>query len=132
MTLIASARRPHPRPTGKRATAISSSAGSGTNAPEAGDPKLPVDPEPDPLPLLTRRPTRFHATVELDPMRLAFEAGRVNDQVISHLSSKLGSRVRVTLEIHVDRSEGFDDKTVRVVSEKAAMLKFDGHGFEQE
>jgi hypothetical protein len=60
-------------------------------------------------------------------MRLASEAGSVNDEAISHLSSNFGSRVRETLEIHVDRCEGFEDKTVRVVSENAATLKFDGH-----
>ena len=79
-----------------------------------------------------RRPKRFHATVELDPVRLASDAGRMNDEVIAHLSSKLGSRARVTLEIRVDRAEGFDEQTVRIVSENATALKFVSHGFEEE
>lgn len=79
-----------------------------------------------------RMPTRFHATVELDPARLAADAGRVNENVFSHLSSKIGANARVTLEIHVHRAEGFDEQTVRTVSENANSLGFESHAFEEE
>lgn len=91
-----------------------------------------IKPPPPPPPSPTKRPKRFHATVELDPIRLAADAGKVNDEVISHISSLLGSRVHVTLEIHADRPDGFDERVVRVVSENANTLKFDSHGFEEE
>jgi hypothetical protein len=48
------------------------------------------------------------------------------------LSGLLGTQFQVTLEIQVDRPEGFDNQTVRVVSENASTLKFDGYGFEEE
>lgn len=87
----------------------------------------PIQPGPH-----RQLPKRFHATVVLDPTRLASEAGKVNEEVLSHLSGKIGSNARVTLEIHVDRAEGFDEGTVRTVSENANALKFETHGFEEE
>jgi hypothetical protein len=46
-----------------------------------------------------RRPKRFHGTVNLDPARVGRDAGRIADEVISHLSGLVGSSVKVTLEI---------------------------------
>lgn len=88
--------------------------------------------EPERSTSTRRMPTRFHATVELDPTRLAAEAGKVNEHVFSYLSSKIGANACVTLEIHVHRAEGFDEQTVRTVSENASALKFESHGFEDE
>jgi hypothetical protein len=103
------------------------------DTPDSGDGPQPPPPlPPDPPVRDAKRPKRFHATVELDPVRLAADAGKVNDEVISHISSLLGSRVHVTLEIHAHRPDGFDERVVRVVSENANTLKFINHGFEED
>jgi hypothetical protein len=46
-----------------------------------------------------RKPKRFHGTVNLDPARVGRDAGRIADEVISHLAGLVGSSVKVTLEI---------------------------------
>ena len=40
------------------------------------------------------KPKRFHGTVELDPTRVGRDAGRIADEVISHLSGLVGANVR--------------------------------------
>jgi hypothetical protein len=80
----------------------------------------------------TRKPKRFYASVDLDAQRPSPAVARIHDEVLAHLSSQLGSRVRITLEIHVERNEGFDEQTVRIVNENATTLRFASHGFEEE
>ena len=43
----------------------------------------------------TRRPKRFHGSVILDPARVGRDAGRIADEVISHLAGLVGSSVKV-------------------------------------
>jgi hypothetical protein len=73
---------------------------------------------------------RFHGSVELNPMRLGRDAGRIADEVISHLEGLVGSEVNITLEILVDVAEGIPENVVRIVSENCTTLKFKTHGFE--
>lgn len=73
---------------------------------------------------------RFHASVRLDPARLAVEAGRLNTEVLSHLSGLEGTEMEVTIEVQARRPEGFPTDIVRVVDENASALRFDDHGFE--
>jgi predicted AAA+ superfamily ATPase len=73
---------------------------------------------------------RFHGSVELDPMRLGRDAGRVADEVIAHLAGLVGSEVKITLEISVEVPEGVPENVVRIVSENCNTLKFKTHGFE--
>jgi hypothetical protein len=44
-------------------------------------------------------PTRFHGSVSLDATRVGRDAGRIADEVVSHLTALVGSDVKVTLEI---------------------------------
>jgi hypothetical protein len=74
---------------------------------------------------------RFHGSVELDPMRLGRDAGRIADEVISHLEGLVGSDVKITLEILVEVQEGVPENVVRIVSENCNTLKFKTHGFEE-
>ncbi len=78
------------------------------------------------------RPRRFHGTVPLDPLRAGADAGKVAQEVISHLSSLPGARVEVTLEIEADVPDGVPEHVVRVVTENARTLKFTSQGFERE
>jgi predicted AAA+ superfamily ATPase len=77
------------------------------------------------------RPKRFHGTVALDPTRVGRDAGRVADEIVSHLVGLVGSRVEVTLEIHAEVPDGVPDKVVRTVTENSRTLKFSDHGFEE-
>ena len=79
-----------------------------------------------------RRPKRFHGSVSLDPSRVGRDAGRIADEVISHLAGLVGSSVKVTLEIEAQVEAGTPENVVRTVTENSRTLKFTTHGFEEE
>jgi hypothetical protein len=86
-----------------------------------------------PEPVLSKKPRRYHGTVILDSARVGRDAGRIADEVISHLVGLVGSSVRVTLEIEADIPEGAPDNVVRTVTENSRTLKFESNsGFEKE
>ena len=90
----------------------------------------PGVPPPD-TPAATQ-PVRFHGTVPLDSARVGRDAGRIADEVISHLSGLVGARVTVTLEIQAEVPSGAPDHVVRTVTENSRTLKFTNQGFEKE
>jgi hypothetical protein len=75
---------------------------------------------------------RFHGSVRLDAARVGRDAGRIADEVISHLAGLVGSNVRVTLEIEADFADGVSDQVVRTVTENSRTLKFTSQGFESD
>jgi hypothetical protein len=75
---------------------------------------------------------RFFGTVTLDPTRVGRDAGRIAEEVISHLVGQIGADVTVRLEIAADLPKGASDQVVRTVTENSRTLKFDTHGFERE
>ncbi len=75
--------------------------------------------------------TRFHGSVELDPVRMARDAGRIAEEVLAHLTSLVGSDAKVTLEIDVELPNGIPEDKVRIVTENCNTLKFKDHGFEK-
>ncbi|MFM7173860.1 MAG: ATP-binding protein, partial [Caldilinea sp.] len=77
-------------------------------------------------------PKRYHGAVELDPQRVGRDAGRIAEEVITHLAGLVGAQVRVTLEIEVLVPGGAPDQVVRAVTENGRMLKFVDNGFESE
>jgi hypothetical protein len=68
----------------------------------------------------------------LDPSRVGRDAGRIADEVISHLAGLVGSSVKVTLEIEAEVQAGTPENVVRTVTENSRTLKFTTHGFEDE
>lgn len=88
---------------------------------------LDAGPEPPAPPKL---PTRFHGTVSLDAVRTGAEAGRIAQEILTHLVNVPGAQVQVTLEIEVVAPEGIPENVVRTVTENARTLKFKSHGFE--
>ena len=90
----------------------------------------PGVPPPD-TPAATQ-PVRFHGTVPLDSARVGRDAGRIADEVISHLSGLVGAKVTVTLEIQAEVPSGAPDHVVRTVTENSRTLKFTNQGFEKE
>ena len=77
------------------------------------------------------QPKRFHGSVTLDATRVGRDAGRIADEVISHLAGLVGSDVFVTLEIAAEVKSGVPDKVVHTVTENCRTLKFKDHGFEE-
>ncbi len=77
-------------------------------------------------------PKRFYASVTVDPNRVGRDAGRIADEVLSHLSTLPGARLRVSIEVEAEIPDGAPEDVQRTVSENARVLKFDSHGFEQE
>ena len=101
--------------------------------PTGGPEQPPPEPRPDqPTTPEAAKPKRFHGTVELDPERVGRDAGRIADEVISHLSGLVGANVKVTLEIEAEIPNGAPDNVVRTVTENSRTLKFTSQGFEKE
>jgi hypothetical protein len=84
------------------------------------------------LPETVTAPTRFHGTVTLDSKRVGRDAGRIADEVISHLAGIVGANVKVILEIEVEIPTGAPEHVVQTVTENCRTLKFDSQGFEKE
>jgi predicted AAA+ superfamily ATPase len=80
-----------------------------------------------------RKPIRYHGTVILDPARVGRDAGKIAEEVVTHLVGLIGASVRVTLEIEAEIPEGAPDNVVRTVTENSRTLKFTSNsGFETE
>ncbi len=76
-------------------------------------------------------PKRYHGSVALDAARVGRDAGRIADEVISHLAGLVGSKVKVTLEIEAEIPSGAPENVVRIVTENGRTLKFNSQGFEE-
>ncbi|HMN11516.1 MAG TPA: DUF499 domain-containing protein [Bellilinea sp.] len=76
--------------------------------------------------------TRYHGSVSIDPQRVNREIGLVVEEVIQRLTSLTGCEVEIHLEISARRADGFDEATVRTISENSRTLRFGSHGFEAD
>jgi len=65
-------------------------------------------------------------------LRVARVAGRIAEEIVQHLSTLSGARVRVRLEIEAEMPEGAPENVVRTVSENCHTLKFSFQGLEEE
>jgi hypothetical protein len=75
--------------------------------------------------------SRYYGRVEIDPRRVNKDMGVIVKEVVERLTSQVGCEVEVTLEINARRPEGFDESTVRTISENSRTLKFEHYGFEE-
>ena len=100
------------------------------------DLKIPTNvviPWPDPKPpLVPYQPKRFHGTITLDTTRVGRDASRIAEEVIAHLSSLVGAKVTITLDIEAEIPSGVPEPVVRTVTENSRTLKFTNQGFEKE
>ena len=61
------------------------------------------------------------------------DAGRIADEIISHLVGLVGANVSVTLEIEAEMPAGTPDHVIRTVTENGRTLKFQPNsGFESD
>jgi adenine-specific DNA methylase/predicted AAA+ superfamily ATPase len=75
---------------------------------------------------------RFHASVQINERMMARDAGTIMEEVVKHLTSLYGAKVKVTLEIEAELPNGVSESTVRAVMENCRTLRFESQGFEEE
>lgn len=92
-----------------------------------GDQPVVIPPKP-----AKQKIRRFHAAVEADPLKLGTQADKIKMEVLQHITSLMGSNVRVTIEIAADFAQDVPDNAVRTVTENCRTLKFSSFGFEEE
>ena len=97
--------------------------------PDGGTGPKPV-PDPNPPIIQKVKPTRYYGRASLDPLRIHKDMGLIVEEVIERLTSLVGTDVHITVEITAKRPEGFDEATVRTISENGLTLKFEQQGFE--
>jgi hypothetical protein len=99
----------------------------GPNRHDVDDPgEVPIDEED-----VNGQPRRYWATVDLDPERLVRDFGVLNQELISHLSRLDGATVRVHVQVEATSDDGFDEATIRTVTENARTLKITDSSFEE-
>jgi len=95
-----------------------------TKPPTGQAPEPPIDVAQPP------KLTHYYGAVAIDPQRANKDMGLVVEEVIQRLTSLTGCVVDIHLEISADRPGGFDEATVRTISENSRTLKFGTHEFE--
>ena len=68
---------------------------------------------------------------ELELERQISATPPIVEEVIERLTSQLGCQVEISLEVQAQKADGFDESTVRTISENSRTLKFDGYWFEE-
>ena len=78
------------------------------------------------------KPHRFYGSVELDMVRPVKSFDTILNAVVMELQRTHGAKVKLTLEIEAESSDGFADSEVSVVRDNARQLKFkpESTGFE--
>src|SRR5262249_54920141 len=90
------------------------------------------DPGPGPQPPLDApEKKRFFGSKRLQADRYASDFKKLADEVLNPLGATPGVTLNVTIEVEATASDGFDDATVRTVSENATTLKFEQSEFEE-
>jgi pSer/pThr/pTyr-binding forkhead associated (FHA) protein len=69
-------------------------------------------------------PTRFRATVSIDPARVFSQSGAITEKVLRQLQSIQGCSIQLVLEIDGRASAGFDEATVNAINAACQELKF--------
>lgn len=78
------------------------------------------------------KPRRFFGAIPLDASRLGRDAGRVAEEVLSHLTGLPGASATVTMEIQIEIPDGVPENVVRTVMENCRTLKFSTQDFESD
>jgi hypothetical protein len=101
--------------------------------PRGDDGEVIVGPPPPPPPTPERlRPRRFYAKVSLDPNRPTPQVSNIAQSILSELDRVRGTKLKLTLDIDAETSEGFPEDVESVVRDNAASLRITDFGFEGE
>lgn len=74
--------------------------------------------------------TRYFGTKTLNSEKIAMDFKDVADEIIANLRAVPGTHLTVRIEIEANNTDGFEERSVRTVSENATNLKFEQSGFE--
>jgi predicted AAA+ superfamily ATPase len=85
-------------------------------------------PPPPPAPPKPQLPTRYVASVKLDPTRASLQMSAFMEEVMSHLQALPGAQIEMSLEVQVNAAGGIDEQTARIVLENSAQLKVEKPG----
>lgn len=99
-------------------------------APVAPEGQEPPGSEAESAPVIAKK-TRFFASKRVSTDRYAVDFKHIGDELIAQLAAAPGASVRVTVEIEATTLDGFEESTIRVVSENAKTLKFEQSDFEE-
>jgi hypothetical protein len=106
--------------------------------PEPGSPPGPAPTPGDPTPVVPGpaapgKPRRFYGSVEIDMVRPVKSFDAILNAVVMELQRTHGAKVKLTLEIEAEASDGFAEGEVSVVRDNARQLKFksESTGFEE-
>ena len=83
---------------------------------------------PPPTPPAQKK-TRFYMSATLDNTRINRDVQNLVDEVISHISAQ-GGRVKITLDVEAECSEGYTQPTIRAVNENCKTLHVKTFEFE--
>jgi predicted AAA+ superfamily ATPase len=75
--------------------------------------------------------TRFYGVKTLNTEKIAMDFKNIAEEVIAPLRAGESTNLTVRIEIEATETFGFEEGTVRTVSENAQTLKFDQAGFEE-
>jgi len=103
--------------TGRDATTTTSGNGTGVGG---------VSP-----PLKTNKVRRFYGSVQVEPVRITRDAGKLATEVLQHLVGLVGADVQVTIEVQAQVPDGVPEHVVHTVTENCRALKFESYEFEQ-
>ncbi|MBN1248228.1 MAG: hypothetical protein JXC32_11260, partial [Anaerolineae bacterium] len=78
-----------------------------------------------------KKATRYYGRAGLDPLRVNKDMAVIVTEVVERLTSQIGCEVEVAVEINAKYPAGFDESTIRTISENSRTLKFEQHGFEE-
>lgn len=94
----------------------------------------PVVPIPGQLFAVPEEPQmhRFYGAATINERLMGRDAAQIMDEVVKHLVSLNGAKVKVTLEIQAEVPNGVPTDIVRTVKENCKTLHFETFGFEEE
>jgi hypothetical protein len=75
---------------------------------------------------------RFYGSTTINERLMGRDAAQIMDEVVKHLVSLNGAKVKVTLEIQAEVPNGVPTDVVHTVKENCKTLRFEAFGFEQE
>lgn len=75
--------------------------------------------------------SRYYGRVALDAQRINKDIALIVEEVIERMTSQVGCEVKITVEISARLPDGFDEGTLRTISENSRTLKFEHYGFEE-
>jgi hypothetical protein len=79
----------------------------------------------------TPKNKRFFMCADLDTTRINRDVQKYVEEIIQHLTSVDGAKVKVSLEVQAEYEEGFNQQTVRTISENCRTLRVRESGFEE-